>query len=55
VEAIHETAIWLQLTALAVSPVGTVGAVKSGHAGVVALAVALWADVLFELSIARTV
>jgi hypothetical protein len=55
VEAVHETVIWLQLTALALRPVGTVGAVTSGQAGVVALTAALWAEALFELSIARTV
>jgi hypothetical protein len=55
VEAVHETVIWLQLIALAVSPVGIDGAVTSGQAGVEALTAALWAEALFELSIARTV
>jgi hypothetical protein len=37
VEALHERLTSLQLVAVAVKPVGTDGAVASGHAGVVAL------------------
>jgi hypothetical protein len=55
VDAVHERLIWLQLAAVAVNPVGTDGAVVSGHAGVIALDGLLCALWLPALSTADTV
>ena len=55
VEAVHETLTWLQLTAVALTPVGTVGGVVSAHAGVVTPPAVDCAEVLLELSVAETV
>ena len=53
-DASQETSIWLQLSAVAVSPVGTVGATVSAHAGVLLSAVALMLEPLPALSTAAT-
>jgi hypothetical protein len=55
VAALQLRLIWLAEAAVAVKPLGTLGAVVSGAAGVVAEACALWAEVLPATSYAATV
>ncbi len=54
VEAVQPRLTWVELTAVALSPVGAVGGVVSGAAGVVAVAIVEYGPRLPAASAART-